>query len=48
LSQNNFEQYKQTRQKDDLSIQEKINEMKKILIIKIKKLKSIKMKKKLY
>jgi len=42
LSQNNFEQYKQTRQKDDLSIQEKINEMKKNIDNKNKEIKKYK------
>ena len=42
LSQNNFEQYKQTRQKDDLNIQEKINEMKKNIDNKNKEIKKYK------
>jgi hypothetical protein len=42
LSQNNYEQYKQTRQKDDLNIQEKINEMKKNIDNKNKEIKKYK------
>ena len=42
LSQNNFEKYKLSRQKDDLNIQEKIDEMKKNIDIKNKEIKKFK------
>ena len=42
LSQNNFEQYKQSRKKDDMNIQEKINEMKKSIDNKNKEIKKYK------
>ena len=42
LSQNNFEQYKETRKKDDMNIQEKINEMKKNIDSKNKEIKKYK------
>ena len=42
LSQNNFEKYKLSRKKDDLNIQEKIDEMKKNIDIKNKEIKKFK------
>ena len=42
LSQNNFEQYKESRKKDDLNIQEKINEMKRSIDNKNKEIKKYK------
>ena len=42
LSQNNFEQYKESRKKDDMNIQEKINEMKKSIDNKNKEIKKYK------